>query len=132
MLVPAFDPAALPAGDGTTAVGAHAYTVSVPHSVIEVTVRAATTDSRAKWEVTAPADNDPIQRGHQVSLTTTDLTDLTAEIAIAVTAEDRTTPKFYQITVTRAAVDASTDATLSELTVNSGHGDQSYYFGHKV
>ena len=119
MLMPAFDSANLPDGNGnngTSAANAHPYTVSVPHSVIEVTVTAATTDSRAKWEVTAPADNDSTQRGHQVSLTTSP----TTEIMIMATAEDRTTEKFYEVTVTRAAVGASTDATLSALSVSPG------------
>ena len=116
MLMPAFDPADLP-GD---AVGPHEFAVSVPHSVIEVTVMAATTDSGAKWEVTAPAeDNDSTQRGHQVSLTAANA-DGDTVITIGVTAEDRGDPRVYQVTVTRAAVGASTDATLSILTVAPG------------
>ena len=115
MLMPAFDAANLPPGDGESSGNAHAYTVSVPHSVFEVTVTAATTDSRAKWEVTSPEDGDSTQRGHQVGVTAT-----TTEINIMATAEDRTTPKFYQVTVTRAAVGASTNATLSTLTVTPG------------
>ena len=117
MLMPAFDPAELSVPDGGTAGSPHAYTARVPNSVIEVTVMAATTDSRAKWEVTVPADdNDPTQRGHQVGLTTS----VDTVITIAATAEDRTTQKFYQVTVTRAAVGASTDATLSTLMVAPG------------
>ena len=127
MLMPAFDPAKLPTGDdgssdGTTAINAHPYAVSVPHSVFEVTVIAATTDSRAKWEVTTPMDDsDSTRNGHQVDVTGTAL-DTTTEINIMATAEDRTTEKFYQVTVTRALVSASTDATLSTLSVTPAVG----------
>ena len=124
-LMPGFDPADLP-NEGTTG-DPHAYTVSVPHSVFEVTVRATTTDSRGKWEVTAPADNDSTQGGHQVSLTAS----ATTEITIMATAEDRTTERFYRVTVTRAAVGASTDATLDTLTVTPGMTDSPTTLGTK-
>ena len=126
MLVPPFDPADLPDGDGEEVDEAHAYTVSVPHSVFEVTVMAATTDSRAKWEVTTPGDSDSTQRGHQVDVRNTDTTG--TPITIMVTAEDRTTEKFYQVTVTRADVDESTDATLSVVDGGAGAGDFSHFY----
>ena len=139
MLMPAFDPANLPDNDnvaanndhptegpGVSMGNAYPYAVSVPHSVFEVTVTAATTDSRAKWEVTTPADDsgspvddsDSTRNGHQV-----DVTGTTTEINIMATAEDRTTEKFYQVTVTRAIVSASTDATLMTLSVTPSEGD---------
>ena len=130
-LMPAFDAADLPTADnateqntGTTAELAHPYEVSLPHGIFEVTVMAATMDSRAKWEVTIPDDDDsdPNRRGHQVDVSNTD--DSTA-ITIVVTAEDRlpANQKYYRVTVTRATVSASTDATLSVLTVNPGMTD---------
>ena len=78
-------------------------------------------DSRAKWEVTSPGDiedSDTTRSGYQV--------DVTAGgggptvIGITVTAEDRTTMKYYRVTVTRATVNASTVATLATLTVTPG------------
>ena len=127
MLMPAFDPAKLPTGDngnsdGTSVINAHPYAVSVPHSVFEVTVMAATTDSRAKWEVTTPMDSDSTRNGHQVNVTAT-----TTEINIMATAEDRTTEKFYQVIVTRAVVGASTTATLSTLSVTPAVGGTPWY-----
>ena len=122
MLMPAFDPANLPSDDGNNGMleeNAHPYDVSVPRSVFEVTVMAATTDSRAKWEVTAPPDSDDTRNGHQVNVRTATLT-TPIEIMIMVTAENRLTPKFYQVDVARAAVAASTGATLSVLTVAPG------------
>ena len=76
MLMPPFDAADLPAGDGTSSGTAHEFAVSVPHSVFEVTVMAATTDSNAKWEVTSPADSDSNRNGHQVDLTAAAATEI--------------------------------------------------------
>ena len=117
MLMPAFDSSDLPAGDGTSDGSRHLFTVSVPHNIVEITVMAGTIDSRAKWEITDPADSDTTRSGHQVDVTGTQ-----TEIDITVTAEDRTedSQKYYQITVTRALVNASTDATLNVLTVTPG------------
>ena len=119
-LMPAFDAADLPLGDGTTEALAHAYTVSVPHNIVEVTVMAGTMDSRAKWEITSPDDSDTPRSGHQVDVTNQGGGE--TRINIAVTAEDRLTAsmKYYRITVNRATVNASTVATLSALTVTPG------------
>ena len=132
-LMPAFDAADLPADAddtpdaayGTTPDLAHAYEVSVPHNIVEVTVMAGTMDSGAKWAVTIettdntdPPDSDTTRSGHQVDVTAGGGGDTV--IDITVTAEDRTTEKHYQVTVTRAPVSASTDATVSALTVDPG------------
>ena len=77
-------------------------------------------DSRAKWEVTDLADSDTTRSGHQVDVTAEGSGDTV--INIMVSAEDRTTLKYYRVTVTRAAVSASNDATLSALTVTPGMG----------
>ena len=118
-LMPAFDPNAL-IGTGVDAENAHTYTVNVPHNIVEVTVMAATMDSRAKWAVTSDTpDSDATRSGHQVDVTTAGGE---TQINITVTAENRIpdSRKYYRVTVTRAAVNASTIATLSALTVNPG------------
>ena len=114
MLMPAFDPADLPAHaaateenpTGTTAELAHAYEVRVPNSVESLTVMARAMNSGAMVSIISDGAVD-LMVGDNV-------------IMIPVTAENRTTTKHYQVTVTRAAVSASTVATLSVLTVNPG------------
>ena len=122
MLIPAFDPAKLPGNDtaGTTSNNPYLYTVSVPHSIFEVTVRAVTMDRRAKWEVTTPVDSDTNRSGYQVDVS--DTTGTPTAITIVVTAEDRlpANQKYYRVAVTRATVSASDDATLMTLTVDPG------------
>ena len=44
-------------------------------------------------------------------------------IKVKVTAEDGNATQTYMVTVKRAAPDASTDATLSDLVVNDGNMD---------
>ena len=63
-------------------------------------------------------DADASETGQQVTLADGDNV-----IKVKVTAEDGTTTQTYAVTVNRAAADASTDATLSDLVVNDGATD---------
>ena len=96
-----------------------AYTASVIFSEEEITVTPEAGDPGATVEYlgasdTALADADTDKDGHQVDLETGANT-----IKVKVTAEDGSTTKTYTVTVTRAAA-ASTDATLSGLTLSAG------------
>ena len=88
------------------------YTASVANSVESTTVTASTSHASATAVVT-PADADANANGHQVNLGVGD-TEITAEV----TAEDGSAMKTYTVTVTRAPAGASSDATLSELTLS--------------
>ena len=95
------------------------YTASVIFSEDEITVTPEASDPGATVEYlgasdTALADADTDKDGHQVDLGTGANT-----IKVKVTAEDGSTTKTYTVTVTRAAA-ASTDATLSGLTLSAG------------
>ena len=121
-LMPAFNASDLPVDDddstvdGATPAAAHKYTARVTNSVESLTVIAGAMNSRAMVSITYGVDNTPVSGG------VVDLIVGPNVINIAVTAEDRLTAsmKHYQVTVSRAAVSASTDATLSELTVIPG------------
>ena len=87
------------------------YTASVGNDVDETTVTPATNDDRATYVIKlgGVADADgvvPLVVGSNV-------------IAIKVTAEDEDTTKTYTVTVTRAGLPLSTDATLSGLALSS-------------
>ena len=92
----------------------HLFEVNVPRGIVEVTVMAGTMDRPAKWAVSED-DSDDTRSGHQV-----DVRANTTPINITVTAEDRTTAKYYRVTVNRASSSASSTATLSALTVTPG------------
>ena len=125
--MPAFDPAKLPTGDdgssdGTTAINAHPYAARVANSVESLTVRAQAAHSGAMVNITSGSDSS-VSDG-AVDLVVDDGDANTGEnvITIAVTAEDRGGPKFYQVTVTRASSAASDNATLSTLSVTPAVG----------
>ena len=93
---------------GTFASATETYTASVANSVSETTVTPTLNDSNASYLIKLGGTED---------------TDGTVSLAVGinvitveVTAEDETTEKTYTVTVTRAA--ASTDATLSGLTLS--------------
>ena len=88
------------------------YRASVGNSVESTTVT-ATTNHASATVVIMPADADANTAGHQVNLGVGD-TEITAEV----TAEDGSAMKTYTVTVTRAPAGASSDATLSELTLS--------------
>ena len=73
----------------------------------------ATTSHASATVVIMPADADANANGHQVSLGVGD-----TRITVEVTAEDGSAMKTYTVTVTRAPAGASSDATLSELTLS--------------
>ena len=93
---PAFDP------------DTYTYTATVPYATTTVTVTAI------------PNDLDAAVTINGQTATTLDMpfTGDTMDIAVTVTAEDNTTKLTYTITVNRG--DPSTDATLSDLTINPG------------
>ena len=101
------------------------YDVTVDNTVAQVTVAAETVQFEATGPVISPADADSdADNGHQVNAAVGE-----TDITFAVTAEDGVTTKTYTVTVTRAA---STDATLSALTVNPKNiigfeADRAYY-----
>ncbi|MCY3868416.1 MAG: cadherin-like beta sandwich domain-containing protein [Gemmatimonadetes bacterium] len=93
---PAFDP------------DTYTYTATVPYATTTVTVTAIPSDIDATVTIngqTATSSNVPF-------------TGDTMDITVTVTAEDNTTQVTYTITVNRGA--PSTDATLSDLTINPG------------
>ena len=122
--MPAFDPADLPTADtateqntGTTAEFAHPYEVRVPNSLESLTVMAEAMNSSAMVSIT---NNGSSVSGGAVAL----IVGVGGnEIDITVTAEDRlpANQKHYQVTVTRATVSASTDATLSDIDGEPGY-----------
>ena len=85
------------------------YTASAPFSASSTTVTAETTDDGASAVVKLGGVEDADG--------TVDLEAGPNTITVEVTAEDTTTVRVYTVTVTRAAT-ASTDATLSALTVS--------------
>ena len=93
---------------GTFSPSAESYAASVPYGVSQTTVTPTLNDSDATYVVKIGGVTDA---DGTVSL----LVGSNA-ITIEVTAEDATTTKTYTVTVTRAA--ASTDATLSDLTLS--------------
>ena len=97
---------------GTFASGTESYTATVAYDVAQTLVLATPNDPRARY-VTKIGGVLARPNGlwTEVSLTTG-----ANVITIEVTAEDGTTEKTYTVTVTRAA--ASTDATLSGLTLS--------------
>ena len=116
--MPAFDASALPGGDGAgTEQTPHLYTARVPNSVEDLTVMAGAMSSGAMVSITS--EQDTSVSGGAVDLIVDDAGNV---IDITVTAEDRSTMKYYRVTVTRASSTASTDATLSALTVTPGMG----------
>ena len=128
MLIPAFDPADLAASSpdgidddttGTTMALAHAYEVRVANSVESLTVMAEAAGSGAMVNITSASGSSMNER--VVDLVVDDGVDTTAEnvITIAVTAEDRGAPKHYQVTVTRVAASASSNAALTDLTLST-------------
>ena len=92
--------------------GAVEYTANVPYRVTQTTVAHAVNQSGAKATVTVPGDFNPLARGHQVFLGVGDNT-----IRIVVTAENAAATRNYVVTVTRAAANASDDATLSAFNL---------------
>ncbi len=116
--------------DGTTdltltptfASGMYTYTASVVSTVAEVTVTPTKNDSGATIEYLdgddATLTDAGTDAGHQVAVAEGDTV-----IKVKVTAEDGNATQTYMVTVKRAAADASTDATLSDLVVNDGNMD---------
>ena len=99
---------------GTFASDTTSYTASVAHSVSEITVTPTVNDSGAEHVI--KLDGRPVSLrillfGHVPLSVGSNI------ITVEVTAEDLSTTKTYTVTVTRAA--ASTDATLSGLTLSS-------------
>ena len=78
-----------------------------------VTVAATTTDANAAAPSITPADSAALTEGHQVATTTA-----STAIAVAVTAEDGSTTRTYNITVTRQndppTAEAGANQTVSE------------------
>ena len=91
------------------------YTASVGNSVSGVTVTPTANHAGATITVNTGAVTSGSASGSQ-SLNAGGDTD----IVIEVTAQDGSTKKTYTVTVTRAAAAASTDATLSGLTISAG------------
>ena len=94
------------------------YTGTAAHAVSQTTVTPTLNDANASLayldgDDMALADADPNTDGHQVDLDVGENV-----IRVKVTAEDTTTVRTYQVTVTRASANASTDATLSDLTLS--------------
>ena len=109
-LVPAFAP------------GTYVYAVNAGNAVTTVTLTATVNDDGAAVSSvtlggTAIADSDFTDGITVPSLVVGDNV-----VVVTVTAEDATT-QTYTITVTRLTAPASTDATLSALTVNDGTND---------
>ena len=90
------------------------YSASVPNSWSVITV-VATPNHAAATVDTTPTDAFPSAAGDQVNLDVGSNT-----ISVKVTAEDGATTRTYTVTVTRAAPAASSDASLSALSLSSG------------
>ena len=95
-LNPAFDP------------DTYTYTATVPYATSTVTVTATPNDTDATVTL----------NGQTATTSNVPFTGDTMDIAVTVTAEDGTTQVTYTITVNRGA--PSTDAALSDLTINPG------------
>ena len=93
------------------------YAADTPAEVSEVTIRAVATDPGAIIQA-VPADADPNQSGHQLSLGAPGAQSTTS-VAFVVTAPGATGHNTYVVSVTRAAPDPA-DASLRSLTVD-GH-----------
>ena len=93
---------------GTFASATESYTASVAYGVSETTVTPTVNDSGADYVVKLDGAED--------SDGTVSLAAGANVITVEVTAEDEATKKTYTVTVTRAS--ASTDATLSGLTLS--------------
>ena len=91
-----------------------AYTASARYSTTQTIVAFGKNHSGA-LAVVMPADFNPGTTAHEVFLGVGDTV-----ITIVVTAEDATTMETYTLTVTRAAVNASSDAKLDDLSINAG------------
>ena len=87
------------------------YTAYVPHSVATTTVTAWARVGTAYVAIT-PSDADATTPGRQVSLAAG------AATAITVSVSDRATTRTTTVTVHRASATASTDATLSGLSLS--------------
>jgi hypothetical protein len=81
-----------------------AYTLSVPNSVSSISIAAAANHAEA---TVADTGSHSLKVGENT-------------FTVEVTAQDGTTTQTYTVTVTRASPPASTDATLSSLTVSPG------------
>ena len=108
-LSPAFDP------------GKAEYTALVPNSVSLTTVRVSTADSGAVVDIAAIETGDldatsVIDSGNVVTLSAGTTT---TTITITVTAANAVATKDYEVVVTRAAVNASDDASLDGLTLEA-------------
>ncbi len=95
---------------GTFAAATTSYTATVAHDVASTQVAAAANDAGASVTIT---DGDGSTEG---TSRTVALAEGTNTITVTVTAEDGETTQTYTVTVTREA--ASTDATLSSLTLS--------------
>ena len=93
---------------GTFASGSTSYTAQVAYIVSQTTVTPTVSDSGASYVVKLGGMTDPDS--------TISLAVGRNAITVEVTAEDDSTTRTYTVTVTRAA--ASTDATLSALTLS--------------
>ena len=91
------------------------YTANIPYRVTQTTVTHAVNQSGARATVTAPDDFNPLARGHQVFLGVGANT-----IEITARAENAVATRIYRVTVTRAAANASGDATLMEFNLGAG------------
>ena len=98
----------------TFASGTEDYTASVSYSVSSVTVTPTASDSNATITVAGTAVNSGDASGAQA------LSVGANDIEIIVTAANAVHRKSYTVTVTRASASASTDATLSGLTISDG------------
>ena len=100
--------------DFTFSQGTYSYDLSVANDVAVTTLSATASHGSASLDI-SPADSNSSQDGHQVALAVG-----TTEITIRVTAEDGVTTQSYSLSVERAAAatQASTDATLSSLTLS--------------
>ncbi len=88
--------------------GTQAYTASVAHSVSSLIVTPTTNDANATATVNGASAATPVT-----------LTVGSNTVTVQVTAQDGSTQS-YTVTVTRAAVSASSDATLSALALSQG------------
>ncbi len=110
MLSPAFDP------------GKTAYTALVPNTVSVTTVTATAADSGAVVSIAAVETGDPdsvIDGNNVVTLSAT----ATTTITVTVTAADGVNKKMYAVVVTRAAGNASDNANLGALKLDTEDTD---------
>ena len=110
MLMRSLDEAGMPAGGGEADDDPYLYTARVANSVESLTVMAEAESSGAMVKIISDMDSS-------VSGGAVDLVVGPNEIDITVTAEDRSTTKHYQVTVTRVPATASSNAGLTALTL---------------